>query len=92
MVWPRRLSSGSSGGSRSGHRSYGRAPGCWALNRGMQRGRRLGTGAGFIAVAQAWSRATADARGFAHERALSAPPSVSPRRTRGSFLLPWFNG
>jgi hypothetical protein len=30
-------------------------------------------------------------RGFAHGRALSAPPSVSLRRTRGSLLLPWFN-
>jgi hypothetical protein len=30
--------------------------------------------------------------GFTHGRALSAPPSVSPRRTRGSLLLPWFNG
>jgi hypothetical protein len=30
--------------------------------------------------------------GFAHGRALSAPPSVSPRRTHGSSLLPWFNG
>jgi hypothetical protein len=30
--------------------------------------------------------------GFAHGRALSAPPGVSPRRTRGSSLLPWFNG
>jgi hypothetical protein len=29
--------------------------------------------------------------GFAHGRALSAPPSVSLRRTRGSSLLPWFN-
>jgi hypothetical protein len=34
----------------------------------------------------------AGARGFAHRRALSAPPSVSPRRTHGSLLLPWFNG
>jgi hypothetical protein len=31
------------------------------------------------------------ARWFAHGRALSAPPSVSPHRTRGSSLLPWFN-
>jgi hypothetical protein len=30
--------------------------------------------------------------GFAHGRALSAPPSVSPRRTRVCLLLPWFNG
>jgi hypothetical protein len=35
--------------------------------------------------------AAAGARGFAHGRALSAPPSVNPRRTRGSLLLPWFN-
>jgi hypothetical protein len=55
------------------------------------RGRRLGTGAGFIAVAWAWSRAAAGTRGFAHGRALSAPPSASPRRTRGSLLLSWFN-
>jgi hypothetical protein len=59
--------------------------------RRRQRGRQLGTGTGFIAVARAWSRAAAGARGFAHGRALSAPPSVSPRRTRGSSLLPWFN-
>jgi hypothetical protein len=36
---------------------------------------------GFIAVARAWSRAAAGARGFAHGRALSAPPDVSSRRT-----------
>jgi hypothetical protein len=60
--------------------------------RRMQRGRQPSTGAGFIAAAQAWSRAAAGARGFAHGRALSAPPDVSSRRTRGSLLLPWFNG
>jgi hypothetical protein len=60
--------------------------------RRRQRGRQPSTRAGFIAVARAWSRAAAGARGFAHGRALSAPPDVSPRRTRGSSLLPWFNG
>ena len=60
--------------------------------RRRQRGRQPSTGTGFIAVARAWSRAAAGARGFAHGRALSVPPSVSPRRTRGSLLLPWFNG
>jgi hypothetical protein len=75
-----------------------RSPELWASSgvlgagQGMQQGRRLGTGAGFIAVARAWSRAAADARGFAHGRALSAPPSVSPCRTRVCLLLPWFNG
>jgi hypothetical protein len=59
--------------------------------RRRQRGRQPSIGTGFIAVARAWSRAAAGARGFAHERALSAPPGVSPRRTRGSSLLPWFN-
>jgi hypothetical protein len=59
--------------------------------RRRQRGRQPSTGAGFIAVARAWSRAAAGARGFAHGRALSAPPDVIPRRTRGSSLLPWFN-
>jgi hypothetical protein len=59
--------------------------------RRRQRGRQPSTGTGFIAVARAWSRAAAGARGFTHGRALSAPPSVSPRRTRGSSLLPWFN-
>jgi hypothetical protein len=59
---------------------------------GHATGKRLGTGAGFIAVARAWSQAAADARGFAHGRALSAPPSVSLRRTRVCLLLPWFNG
>jgi hypothetical protein len=74
-----------------------RSPELWASSgvlgagKGMQRGRRLGTGAGFIAVARAWSRAAADAWGFAHGRALSTPPSVSPRRTRVCLLLPWFN-
>jgi hypothetical protein len=60
--------------------------------RRRQRGRQPCTGTGFIAVAWAWSRAAASARGFARGRALSAPPGVSPRRTRGSSLLPWFNG
>jgi hypothetical protein len=65
--------------------------------RGVRRGTEDATGkiaghwAGYIAVAQAWSRAAAGARGFAHGRALSAPPSVSPRRTRVCLLLPWFN-
>jgi hypothetical protein len=36
--------------------------------------------------------AATGARGFAHGRALSAPPSVSPRRTRVGLLLPGFNG
>ena len=75
-----------------------RSPELWASSgelgagQGMQQGRCPGTGAGFIAVARAWSRAAAGARGFAHGRALSAPPDVSSRRTRGSLLLPWFNG
>ena len=60
--------------------------------RRRQRGRQPSTGAGFISVARAWSRAAAGAQGFAHGRALSAPPSASPRRTCGSLLLPWFNG
>jgi hypothetical protein len=60
--------------------------------RRRQRGRQPSTGTGFIAMAWAWSRVAAGARGFAHGRALSAPPGVSPRRTRGSSLLPWFNG
>jgi hypothetical protein len=88
--WPRWLPSGGSGGS-------GEAPELWASSgelgvvRRRQRGRQPGTRAGFIAVARAWSRVAAGARGFAHGSALSAPPSVSPRRTRGSSLLPWFN-
>jgi hypothetical protein len=60
--------------------------------RRRQRGRQPSTGTGFIVVARAWSRAAAGVQGFAHRRALSAPPSVRPRRTRGSSLLPWFNG
>jgi hypothetical protein len=74
-----------------------RSPELWASSgvlgagKGMQRGRRLGTGAGFIAVARAWSQAAMDARGFAHGRALSAPSSVSLRRKRVCLLLPWFN-
>jgi hypothetical protein len=60
--------------------------------RRRQRERQPSTGMGFIAVARAWSWAAAGARGFAHGRALSAPSGVSPRRTRGSSLLPWFNG
>jgi hypothetical protein len=75
-----------------------RSPELWASSgefgagQRMQRGRQPSSGAGFIAVARAWSQAAAGARGFAHGRALSAPPSVSPRRTRGSLLLPWLNG
>jgi hypothetical protein len=48
---------------------------------GMQRGRRLGTRAGFIAVARAWSRAAVDARGFAHGRALCNTPGVTVTKT-----------
>jgi hypothetical protein len=79
-------------------RVAGRSPDLWASSgelgvvRRRQQGRQPGTRTGFMAVARAWSRAAAGARGFAHGRALSAPPSVSPRRTRGSSLLPWFNG
>jgi hypothetical protein len=71
--------------------AMGELRGVWRGQR-MQRGRQPGSGTGFIAVARAWSRAAAGTRGFADGRALSAPPSVSPRRTRGSLLLPWFNG
>jgi hypothetical protein len=60
--------------------------------RRRQWGRQPSTGAGFIAVARAWSRAAAGARGFAHGRALSALPDASSHRTRGSLLLPRFNG
>jgi hypothetical protein len=69
-----------------------RSPELWASSgefgagQGIQQGRWPGTGAGFIAVARAWSRAAADARGFTHGRALGAPPSVSPRRTRVCLL------
>jgi hypothetical protein len=70
----------------------GASSGEFGAGQGMQRGRWPGTGAGFIAVARAWSRTAADARGFAHGRALGAPPSVSPRRTCVRLLLPWFNG
>jgi hypothetical protein len=78
-------------------RVAGRSPELWAspgelgVVRRRQRGRQPGSRTGFIAVARVWSRAAAGARGFAHGRALSAPPSVSPRRTCGSSLLPWFN-
>jgi hypothetical protein len=50
----------------------------------MQRGRWLGTGVGFIAVARAWSRAAADAWGFTHGRALSAP--LKGKCALGPFL------
>jgi hypothetical protein len=56
--------------------------------RRRQRGRKPSTGAGFIAMARAWSRAAAGARGSR----TGVPPDVSSRRTRGSLLLPWFNG
>jgi hypothetical protein len=91
MVRPRWLSSGGSSGSRRGRQSYGRAPGSLARARDATGktaelwDRLYSCGAGVVTrAAGAW--------GFAHGRALSAPPSVSPRRTRGSLLLPWFNG
>jgi hypothetical protein len=90
--WPRWLPSGGL------WRVAGRSPELWASSgelgvvRRRQRGRQPGSRTGFIAVARVWSRAAAGARGFAHGCALSALPSVSPRRTRGSLLLPWFNG
>jgi hypothetical protein len=89
---------GHSGCSRAALRVVGRSPELMAgsgksgVVRRRQRGRQPSTRTGFIAMAWAWSRAAAGARGFAHGRALSAPPGVSPRRTRGSSLLPWFNG
>jgi hypothetical protein len=58
------------------------------LSEGLDRTKEDRKGAGHGGC----SRAAAGARGFAHGRALSAPPGVSPRRTRGSSLLPWFNG
>jgi hypothetical protein len=76
----------------------GEVAGAMGELRGVWRGAEDATGkiaglwASFIAVARAWSRAAAGVRGFTHGRALSAPLSVSPRRTRGSLLLPWFNG
>jgi hypothetical protein len=55
-------------------------------------GKIAGHWVGFIATAWAWSRGGRGRTGFACGRALSAPPSVSPRRTRGGLLLPGFNG
>jgi hypothetical protein len=83
---------GHGGCSRAALAGHGEVAGARKLGvvRRRQRGRQPSTGTGFIAMA--WSRAAAGARGFAHGRALSAPPGVSPRRTRGSSLLPWFNG
>jgi hypothetical protein len=60
--------------------------------RTRQRGKQPSAGAGFIALARACSRGAAGARGFAHRRALSAPPGASMRRTRGWLRLPRFNG
>jgi hypothetical protein len=58
--------------------------------RGVRRGTEVATGK----IAEHWGVVTGGrgAWGFAHGRALSAPPSVSPRRTRVCLLLPWFNG
>jgi hypothetical protein len=103
---PRGLDRVEKGGKRFGHGGCPRAPlagrgevaGAMGEVRGVgrrtedDRGRWPGTEAGFIAMVRVWSRAAADARGFAHGRALSTPPSVSPRRTRVCLLLPWFNG
>jgi hypothetical protein len=103
---PRGSDRAEEGGKRFGHGGCPRAAlagrrevaGAMGELRGVGRGTGDATGkmaghwAGFIAVARAWSRAAADARGFAHGRALSAPLSVSPRRTRVCLLLPWFNG
>jgi hypothetical protein len=61
-----------------------RSPELWASSREfgarqrMQWGRQPSSGTGFIAMARAWSRAAAGARGFAHGRALSAPPECQP--------------
>ena len=63
----------------------GEVAGAMGELRGVWRGAEDATGkiaglwASFIAVARAWSRAVADARGFTHGRALSARPSVSLR-------------
>jgi hypothetical protein len=56
-----------------------------------QRGRWSCTRVGFIAAARVWARVDKGAWGFACGRALDAPPSVSPRRTRGGLLLLGFN-
>jgi hypothetical protein len=102
---PRGLDRAEEGGKRFGHGGCpraalaGRGEVARAMGelRGVRRGTEDATGkiaghwAGFIAVARAWSRAAAGARGFVHGRALSAPPSVSLRRTRVCLLLPWFN-
>jgi hypothetical protein len=57
-----------------------------------QRGRQPSTGVGFYSRGAGVVTGGRGRAGFAHGRALSAPPVVSPRRTRGSSLLPWFNG
>jgi hypothetical protein len=103
---PRGLDRAEEGGEWFGHGGCPRAAlagrgevaGAMGELRGVGRGtgdatgKKAGHWAGFIAVARAWSWAAADAQGFARGRALSAPPSVSPRRTRVCLLLPWFNG
>ena len=89
---------GHGGCPRAALAGRGEVAGAMGELRGVRRGTEDATGkiaghwAGFIAVARAWSRAAPAARGFAHGRALSAPPSVSPRRTRVCLLVPWFNG
>jgi hypothetical protein len=99
---PRGLDRAEEGGKRFGHGGCPRAAlagrgevtgamgELWGVGRGTgdATGKMAGHWAGFIAVARAWSRTAADEWGFAHGRALGAPPSVSPRRTRVRLLLP----
>jgi hypothetical protein len=61
---------------------------------GVWRGREEATGklAGHWGGLYSRGMNVVTGRPRAHGRALSAPPSVSPRRTRVGLLLPWFNG
>jgi hypothetical protein len=103
---PRGLDRAKEGGEWFGHGGCPRAAlagrgevaGAMDELRGVGRGTRDATGkkaghwGGLYSRGASVVTEVADARGFAHGRALSTPPSVSPRRTRVCLLLPWFNG
>jgi hypothetical protein len=86
-----RKGAGHGGCSRAALAVRGEVAGAKGGLGGVRRGTEEATGKAAGHWDGLYSRG-AGARGFAHGRALSAPLGVSPRRTRGSSLLPWFNG
>jgi hypothetical protein len=86
-----RKGAGDGGCSRAALAGRGEVAGAKGGLGGVRRGTEEATGKAAEHWDGLYSRSVGVVTG-GRGRALSAPLGVSPRRTRGSSLLPWFNG